>query len=398
MKSLDQELRASIAAAGAPSGPGDRQLLEQVAGAGGGTIENYLYGGMTTAFALRAILSEQGGPAARFERILDFGCGSGRVIRWFRDLGRSRRIRGVDIHSEAIRWCRSHLPDIDFRTNRSEPPLELAAGAIDLVLGISVVTHLDEALGLAWIGELARITAPGGLVLLSIHGEKKARLSLSPSELACFERDGFFFQRPDVRDGSLAGLPDFYQVAYHSRGAVERSWSRWFEPVLFVSHGPFYQQELVVLRKPAGERVAQQEAAIVDLPLAAIELPVIASKPAGGEVVVSGWSFHLDRPGPAPLEVWIDGELAGSCEASLHRPDVSSAFGANPHGVSSGFAFSRPLAGLAEGHHGVFVTLAGSKIPLGTTYFTVGNPPPSSPPLPLQRGWGERLRSLLGRD
>jgi len=39
------------------------------------------------------------------------------------------------------------------------------------VIGYSVFTHLTEAMQRQWLEELRRITAPGGLVLVTAHGD-----------------------------------------------------------------------------------------------------------------------------------------------------------------------------------------------------------------------------------
>ena len=44
-----------------------------------------------------------------FDHVLDFGCGSGRVIRNFQDAPFSCRLYGTDIDKELVTWCANNL-------------------------------------------------------------------------------------------------------------------------------------------------------------------------------------------------------------------------------------------------------------------------------------------------
>ena len=72
--------------------------------------------------------------------ILDFGCGCGRVVRWWRDL--PAEIHGSDFNPTLVRWCRENLPFGVFEVNRPEPPLPYPDDSFDLVYALSVLTHL----------------------------------------------------------------------------------------------------------------------------------------------------------------------------------------------------------------------------------------------------------------
>src|SRR5436190_1400792 len=110
--SLSAECRKSInrhSMVTSVTSPQDRQLLEQVVG-NGGNAEGYLYGGFTATVGVRAALKAIGTSLSHFQSILDFGCGSGRLIRWFEDLTPNTRLAGTDINNAAIEWCRENIP------------------------------------------------------------------------------------------------------------------------------------------------------------------------------------------------------------------------------------------------------------------------------------------------
>jgi SAM-dependent methyltransferase len=105
------------------------------------------------------------------KRVLDFGCGSARVLRHFGAEAAQAEFTGCDIDAPSIEWDAAHLsPPFRFISNRPTPPLELAAGSLDLVWAMSVFTHLTDTWS-DWLVELHRLLAPGGVLLASFLGE-----------------------------------------------------------------------------------------------------------------------------------------------------------------------------------------------------------------------------------
>jgi SAM-dependent methyltransferase len=129
--------------------------------------------------------------------VLDFGCGCGRVTRYFHDFDGA--VAGSDVSSDAIEWCRDNLTFGSFVTNRLEPPLVFDDESFDLVYALSVFTHLTEELQLAWRDELRRVLRPRGRLLLTTHGESYVP-RLDPDERTRFERGELV-----VRWGEVAG-------------------------------------------------------------------------------------------------------------------------------------------------------------------------------------------------
>ena len=83
--------------------------------------------------------------------MLDFGCGCGRVTRWWRDFNGT--VAGSDVSRPAIEWCRANLPFARFELNALAPPLVFEDETFDLVYALSVFTHLTAELQLAWRDE-----------------------------------------------------------------------------------------------------------------------------------------------------------------------------------------------------------------------------------------------------
>ena len=177
------------------------------------SAREFLRIGAGCAELVRKQVSELGVDLANFHRVLDFGCGCGRTIRWFlRDAG-AAEFHGVDVDAAAIDWCKTNLRRGCFLANAPTPPLPYPAGYFDCVYCISVFTHLNESMQDAWLTELKRILKPGGVLLLSVYGEGAA-LELDREGRNQLRESGFVHRRSRKMKGLV---PDWYHTSWHSR-------------------------------------------------------------------------------------------------------------------------------------------------------------------------------------
>ena len=215
----------------------------------GGADRTWFYwSGRESVRELERTLTIAGRTLHSFASMLDFGCGCGRMLLWMEQLGRQRELHGTDIDSEAIGWCRAHVPYAHVTVNGTKPPLPFADGAIDLVFSHSVFTHLDERRQDAWLGELQRVTSPGGLLVLSTQGE----IALGEDVWGIRERlrvEGIVFI--DDVFGPEYPLPDWYQCTYHAPWYVLEHWSQWFEIRAYVPGGALGVQDHILLERRA---------------------------------------------------------------------------------------------------------------------------------------------------
>jgi SAM-dependent methyltransferase len=223
--------------------PGDK-LIGRVAG--GTERASFFWSGRESVRALERTLAIVGRSLDSFESVLDFGCGCGRMLLWLEDLGRKRALHGTDVDAEAVEWCRRHIPYAEVTVNEPDPPLPYPDAAFDLIYNHSVFTHLDETRQDLWLSELKRVVRPGGMIVLSTHGEA----AIPENEWAIrdrLERDGIAFLDNTVP--SKLGHPDWYQATWHAPWYVFEHWSRWFEVRAYIPGGALRLQDHILLER-----------------------------------------------------------------------------------------------------------------------------------------------------
>lgn len=189
------------------------------------------------------------------ERILDFGCGVGRVAIPLAER-RPGKAYGTDVDPTAIQFLNKHFDTLHAYVQNYEPPLHFESEFFDLIFSISVWSHLPANLQVAWLDEMHRIVKPGGLVMITTAGishlknwhAKGKRTDISVDSL---ERSGSLFikndrlqKRPEMFPGVTGDWGVFYQTEDH----IRRTWSNKFE-IRSVKAAHVGQQDLTVLRK-----------------------------------------------------------------------------------------------------------------------------------------------------
>lgn len=134
------------------------------------------------------------------KKILDWGCGPGRVIRHLPEVvGNGCTYFGTDYNEKSIEWCSKNLPGILFNKNTLEAKLPYKNDFFDAIYGISIFTHLSEQLHFDWIKELTRVLKPGGIMFLTSQGDN-FKVKLTKSELEKYNA-GELVVRGNVKEG-----------------------------------------------------------------------------------------------------------------------------------------------------------------------------------------------------
>jgi SAM-dependent methyltransferase len=121
----------------------------------------------------RAAILDMLPPDWSFEgkRVLDFGCGSGRVLRHFLDEAQVAELHGSDIDAASIEWLRQNLsPPLHLNRNEEGPGLPYPDGHFDLIWSTSVFSVLTDTWS-GWLCELHRVLKADGLLIVTFVGE-----------------------------------------------------------------------------------------------------------------------------------------------------------------------------------------------------------------------------------
>jgi SAM-dependent methyltransferase len=98
--------------------------------------------------------------------ILDVGCGVGLVDAHL--VGRFRRVAGVDLSNAELEVARAANPGV-FYERSSETRIPHPDGEFDVTFAACVLHHVPRAARADVVGEMARVTRPGGLVVIFEH-------------------------------------------------------------------------------------------------------------------------------------------------------------------------------------------------------------------------------------
>lgn len=191
-------------------------------------IEAFHQSGSWSADFITAILKKHGLDINDFPRILDFGCGCGRVARHWQNLI-GPEIYGCDYQLPLVRWCQKNLTFGLFEQNGLQSPLGYPDRSFGFIYAISVFTHLDEQGQYFWVSELSRTLRDGGYLMVTVHGTTRL------AELSAGEQELFRSGRPIFHQKRYSGTN--VCATYHPKPYVEEIFGRVFKPIDFVPGG-----------------------------------------------------------------------------------------------------------------------------------------------------------------
>ena len=184
----------------------------------------------------------------RVDTILDFGCGSARLLRHFRCLPGVRLI-GADINPYCVEWCAENISGAEFHLNAEKPPLDfLENSSVNLVISYSVFTHIPLTLQKEWLAELFRIIKPGGIFLCTIVGAETAKQSLGTEEQKVLDETGHVTLGPDHKRISLSSWHTGQHDVFQTREEIDKVFG---SPFRLLEYVPMAQDLLVLQKLPS---------------------------------------------------------------------------------------------------------------------------------------------------
>ncbi len=200
-------------------------------------------------------------------QVLDYGCGWGRIIRFFLRNVDHNNLYGCDCYPEAIEIAKRHNRWCTFEVVGPFPPTRFQPNKFDLIYLYSVFSHLSEDLHLALLQEFHRVLKPGGILIATtrtrgfiLHCEKLRHQPKIPiqergssasfvdtaSFLARYD-EGRFCHSPTGGGGVLE--PSFYGESCIPRKYVEHTWTQWFDLVEYRYADRKCDQNIICCRK-----------------------------------------------------------------------------------------------------------------------------------------------------
>ena len=215
-------------------------------------LDSFALSGFTDFKRLDAAAAALSGKSfTGFPRILDFGCGCGRLARYTSRLPQIA-LTGCDIDADNVHWCAANLSG-SFVPTKIHPPAPFPDKSFDLIYGLSVFTHMREPLQDAWLAELERLAAPGAWLLMTVHG--RTALDYAGLPLPVYEdlgnrmsEHGLYMTAPNTQIDGFAQHDGEYVNVFHDLAYIRNRWSKYFE-VVTILPGYIYTHDLVVLRR-----------------------------------------------------------------------------------------------------------------------------------------------------
>ncbi len=205
-------------------------------------IVRFYNGGLKAFNYINKMLKKNKYDIRKFDEILDFGCGCGRVTRHFNFVN-NYKITGVDVDRDLISWCKNNIDFAYFEKNDLNQCLNFNDEKFDFIYAISVFTHLDEETYGFWIKELGRILKKEGLILITLRINISDYYCLSKNEEKIFKSGNLL-----VRNSKYTGA--FYCNTFHPKKYFKNELYKDFKIIDYIVQGAEdYSQDIVLLKK-----------------------------------------------------------------------------------------------------------------------------------------------------
>jgi SAM-dependent methyltransferase len=182
--------------------------------------------------------------------ILDWGCGTGRIVQHLHRHNPYLLLYGADINHEMIAWNHQNIKGVHFSPIPLSTPTDYPAQYFDLVYGISVFTHTPSHLQMEWVQEMHRIIKPSGQFLLTTMGSnyKHQLLNIEKKQLV----ENGIFERA-YQEKKLPAPGDRNYAVYETPDFLEKLISEHFNILQFFDGSLFPEkfggQDLWILQK-----------------------------------------------------------------------------------------------------------------------------------------------------
>jgi SAM-dependent methyltransferase len=182
------------------------------------------------------------------KRVLDFGCGVGRMLRQFAPEAEDAELWGCDLDRRSVSWLNANFcPPFHVFDSDDAADLPQEDGFFNLIYAFSVYTHLTDNWA-EWLLEHHRVLADDGLLLVTFLGEGMSEALIAEK----WDEDQIGMNPLLYGNSWDLGGP----IALNSEWWIRAHWGRAFEIVSLQPHGggdPPQGHGVVLMRKKPGE-------------------------------------------------------------------------------------------------------------------------------------------------
>jgi len=186
-------------------------------------------------------------------KLLDWGVGAGRISQFF-EKNQNYDVYGTDIDPVNIsNLHNSGLGKNRYTHMRPKKQIPFPDSFFDVVYGISVFTHLTEALQFYYLNDIFRILKPGGIGIFSVHGLIHFFTRVNDGNQFSQWFQSGFYQYSENKD-LIDGFPEtdgaeLYVDVFHSVSYLFSRWGKVFKEVKLIESPNSYGHDLVVVKK-----------------------------------------------------------------------------------------------------------------------------------------------------
>lgn len=98
-------------------------------------------------------------------KLLDYGCGNGRLARFLSECQSSLQYQGVDISTELIKFAQNDNPGKNFSVLAKENKLPFANNEFEIVCSVAVFHHFNPEMLAGALKEISRVLKKDGILV-----------------------------------------------------------------------------------------------------------------------------------------------------------------------------------------------------------------------------------------
>jgi SAM-dependent methyltransferase len=186
-------------------------------------------------------------------RILDWGCGCGRLSRFMENHFGEESVFGVDFDPVNIQWDQQNLNSQRYSLISGDANLPFSDNSFDFIYGISVMTHLSLPDQWRWLRELHRVLRASGVLILTYHGLAMFFAHVNDGAMLQRYLSGGFFdygRNHDLDEGfSETKVRESYRNSFNTIESIAEQVRGLFSIDRFIAGGQTGQQDYLVFRR-----------------------------------------------------------------------------------------------------------------------------------------------------